>query len=138
MMVTEEFVVYRSRLSAELGLSNKTLSNYEKDGKTTKGTFWPSPLNPGDTHEKKYYDPVKVLEALTALPKDFSKRTKVDDIIAMLMDGKLSSKILPQTPKKPKKKTEGEEIAREAEAVGWQKEYPIWDASTMTRKNGPE
>lgn len=138
MMVTEEYAVYRCRLSDELGFSNKTLSNYEKDGKTSKGTFWPAPLNPGDRHGTKYYDPMKVLEALTLLPKDFSRRTRVDDIIAMLLDGKLSSKILPQVPKKLKKETEGEEIAREAETVGWQKEYSVWDASTMTRKNGPE
>lgn len=102
LLVTEQYVVYRNRLMNELGVSNKTLSKYEKDGKTTKGTFWPSPLNPDDTHNKKYYDPLKVLEALTALPKNFSKHTAVEDIIAALMNNKLASKITPKPPKKPK------------------------------------
>ena len=99
--VTEQYAVYRYRLADALGNSDKTLSNYEKDGKTPKGTLWPSPLNPNDKHNKKYYDPLKVLEALTALPKDFSKHTPVADIIAALMNNKFASKIVPKQPKKP-------------------------------------
>ncbi|MDR1535785.1 MAG: hypothetical protein LBU64_11945 [Planctomycetota bacterium] len=138
MLVTEGYGVYRHRLAKELGLSGRTLTNYEKDGKTSAGTVWPSPLNPGNTLIKKYYDPLKALDALAALPKDFSKHTKVDDIIARLMDGKLSSKIPPTVPKKPKKETEAEELAREMESIGWQKENQTWESSTMTRKDRPE
>lgn len=97
LLVTEEYVVYRYRLADELGLSDKALSNYEKAGSTTKGTPWPSPLNPRDTHSKKYYDPLKVLDTLTKLPKDFSKNIPIDDIIAKLMNNKLASKITIKT-----------------------------------------
>ncbi len=107
LLVTEQYVVYRHRLSDVLGISDKTLSNYEKEGKTPKGTFWPSPLNPDDKHNKKYYDPMKVLEALTALPPEkFGKGMAVADIIAMLMNNKLASKIAPKPPKKPKLESE--------------------------------
>ncbi len=107
-----------------LGISDKTLSNYEKDGKTPKGTFWPSPLNPDDKHNKKYYDPLKVLEALTALPKNFGKHTKVADVIVMLMNNKLASKIVQKPPMKPKKLTEDEEIELEKAKIGWKRDFP--------------
>ena len=135
MLVTEGYGVYRHYLAKAFGLSNRTLTNYEKDGKTSAGTFWPSPLNPGTASAKKYYDPLKVLEALTTLPKDFSKSTRVDDIIARLMNGELSSKIPVNVPKKLKKETEEEELAREMDAIGWQNENQTWESSTMTRKN---
>ena len=129
LLVTEQYVVYRHRLSDLLGISDKTLSNYEKDGKTPKGTFWPSPLNPNDKHNKKYYDPLKVLEALTALPpaEKFGKRMAVADIITMLMNNKLASKLTPKPPKEPKKQkklTEEEEIELEKAAIGWKREFP--------------
>jgi len=135
MLVTEGYGVYRHHLAKALGRSNRTLTNYEKEGKTSAGTFWPLPLNPGITSDKKYYDPLKVLEALTALPKDFGKHARVDDIIALLMKGELSSKIPPKVPKQPKKETEEEELAREMDAIGWQSENQTWESSTMTRKN---
>ena len=138
MLVTEGYAVYRHHLAKAFGLSNRTLTNYEKDGKTPAGTFWPSPLNSGFASVKKYYDPIKVLEALTALPKGFRKRIRVDEMIAALMGGELSSKIPVMVPKKPKKETEEEELAREMDAIGWQSENQTWEPGTMTRKNRPD
>ncbi len=124
LLMSEGYVVYRYRLADALGLSDKTLSNYEKESKSIKGTFWPSPCNPSDRHGKKYYDPLKVLEALSSLPKDFSKNEPVDDIIGLLMSNKLSSKLPPKRPKKVKKETDEDTIRMEKEALGWKSHFP--------------
>ena len=107
MSIVECFGVYRHKLAKELGVTERTLANYERAGKTPKGGYWPAPLNPDDGPGKKYYDPMHALKALSALPQDFSKATRVDDIIVKLMNNKLASKI---TPKSPKAEPEEEEI----------------------------
>ena len=100
-MATEGYGVYRYKLSKELGCTNKTLQNYERDGRTSKGAYWPTPLNPHDKHSQKFYDPADVVKALTALPANFSGKTPVEEILSKLMNNQLSSAIPP-----PRKKTQ--------------------------------
>ncbi|MCC8108177.1 MAG: hypothetical protein LIQ30_03840 [Planctomycetes bacterium] len=99
MSIAEEYGVYRHKLAKELGKTERSLANYERAGKTPKSSYWPKPLNPEDGPGKKYYNPMHVLKALSALPEDFSKATRVSEVIAKLMGNKLASKI----PHKPKK-----------------------------------
>lgn len=99
MSIVERYAVYRHKLAKELGVTERTLANYERTGKTPKSGYWPTPLNPDDGPGKKYYDPMHTLKALSALPKDFSKATRVDDIIGKLMSNKLASKIAPKPVK---------------------------------------
>lgn len=124
LLMSEGYVVYRYRLADALGLSKRTLYTYEKNGKSIEETFWPSPINPDDRHGEKYYDPLKVLDALSALPNDFSKKASMTEIIDNLMNNKLSSKLAPKKPKKVKKETDEETIRLEKEKLGWKDRFP--------------
>lgn len=101
LVATEGYGVYRYRLAKELGCTNKTLQNYERDGRTSKDTYWPTPLNRHDKHRQKFYDPADVVKALTALTADFSGKTPVKEILFKLMNNQLSSVIPPPQKKKP-------------------------------------
>lgn len=108
MSIVERYAVYRHKLAKELGVTERTLANYERTGKTPKSGYWPKPLNPDDGPGKKYYDPMHTLKALSALPNDFSKATRVDDIIGKLMGNKLASKIAPKPVKVEPEEEEAE------------------------------
>lgn len=107
LLVTEQYVVYRHHLAKELGYSYRRLQDFERDGATKKRIPWPKPLNPEGKHDKKYYDPLEVLDLLTRLPKDFSGHTPIDNIIEKLMKNHLATKITPKSPKATQAQSEG-------------------------------
>ncbi len=87
----EGFIIYRKDIARELELTPRTLHSYEKRGLTSASTYWPPLLKYKKGSSSAFYDPQKLIEAITQLPQIFNG-VNTEVILNKILSGLLSKK----------------------------------------------